>query len=837
MNNENTHKLRAVFLAAMMFLWLFAGTVALAGSATAQFNAEDPTHGDAPWASGQSAWQGQQLYFQADGTADDTNYQLREIDVTAADPVAGSIEKEFVLSADEFRVIDTSNLEGDYVITRDGRNNVVETDETGVEIDDGDADDAADFAVEISVQRLDVEFDDDELRLGQATTVEIDSNRGTFTLNVSETDEQLTASEIAELFDAEDPQQLDDDVVAIATSSGAELEFNTSDLSFDLDEGETYEFRFDVQDTTAEDTANVTIGDEIEGQIDFTDAVFVQNRGDIVNVTFETQELDNVTLDIGGQEAGYNASLVIEPEDDFVAVEINTFMVGDNPADIEGDFDISDAFDVTVGSLDVDRSSEDALSRVMEVGLYDLSASNEDGDELDVAVLQIEERSTDSLTVHTAPSREFTRLNNLERILERADNGWVTESDEIAIAPSDRADGRQGDAIVHELSASGLEGYLAATGTTSVGEFATSDEFTLSMWQLNPSQNRLPKTLSEETGADAFHLVADPANNTYYIVAKSDRLAFDRTVESPGSATGLTEGDGDFELRRGDEFNVSVTTTSTFENYFIRGGEAGNQTVSDEFDVVDRTLSFDTIGGNVTVDAVENAEITGVTSVAPGTELNVRARATGESPFLMTNRTRIDADGEFAAIFDFSDVEEGQEFTASVSGQSFDDLARTPGIVGEPVGSVFEVSDLDPTDVTVEQGDVIEVSATITNTGDQDDTQTVEFRVDGDALASEEVSLSPDENTTVVFSDIDTAGLEPGNYEHGVFTLDDSQTATLTVEGEETPTPTETPTPDADDDDEPPADDDDQAGFGAVVALIALLAAALIAARRHSFDN
>ncbi|MFC4541930.1 hypothetical protein ACFO5R_08315 [Halosolutus amylolyticus] len=97
----------------------------------------------------------------------------------------------------------------------------------------------------------------------------------------------------------------------------------------------------------------------------------------------------------------------------------------------------------------------------------------------------------------------------------------------------------------------------------------------------------------------------------------------------------------------------------------------------------------------------------------------------------------------------------------------------------------FDVSNLEPMDVTVTQGDVIDVSATITNTGEAEATQTVEFRVDGEALASEEVTLAGDENETVTFEGIDTAALEPGDYTHGVYTEDANQTATLTVEAAE----------------------------------------------------
>ena len=94
----------------------------------------------------------------------------------------------------------------------------------------------------------------------------------------------------------------------------------------------------------------------------------------------------------------------------------------------------------------------------------------------------------------------------------------------------------------------------------------------------------------------------------------------------------------------------------------------------------------------------------------------------------------------------------------------------------------FAVSDLSPMDVRVTQGETINVSATVENTGSVNATQTVEFRAGGNTLASESVSLDPGENTTVEFTDVDTGSLSAGNQTHGVYTADGSQTATLTVQ-------------------------------------------------------
>jgi len=103
----------------------------------------------------------------------------------------------------------------------------------------------------------------------------------------------------------------------------------------------------------------------------------------------------------------------------------------------------------------------------------------------------------------------------------------------------------------------------------------------------------------------------------------------------------------------------------------------------------------------------------------------------------------------------------------------------------------FTVSNLDPQDVTVTQGDLITVSAAIENVGGEMGTQTIEFRVDGTVLADQDLDLDAGESVTVGFEDVDTADLDPGEYEHGIFSEDGSATGSLMVEEDDNREPTE----------------------------------------------
>ncbi|WP_241431490.1 carboxypeptidase-like regulatory domain-containing protein, partial [Natrialba hulunbeirensis] len=137
----------------------------------------------------------------------------------------------------------------------------------------------------------------------------------------------------------------------------------------------------------------------------------------------------------------------------------------------------------------------------------------------------------------------------------------------------------------------------------------------------------------------------------------------------------------------------------------------------------------------------------------------------------------VDHSAETTITFDLdaSDLDAG-EHTVTVATE--DDDASDAFTV---LSSEFGVSNLDAPD-EADRGDEITVSADIANTGNVDDTQTVEYRFDDldDALLTQNVTLEPDEETTVSF-DVDTENVTEGTYDHGVFTEDDEATAAIDI--------------------------------------------------------
>jgi hypothetical protein len=120
--------------------------------------------------------------------------------------------------------------------------------------------------------------------------------------------------------------------------------------------------------------------------------------------------------------------------------------------------------------------------------------------------------------------------------------------------------------------------------------------------------------------------------------------------------------------------------------------------------------------------------------------------------------------------------------------------------IEEPEPANFSVSDLDaPSAVT--QGETVTVTATVTNVGELEGTQTVSFQLDADTSGT----FEGDETfgtESVTLASGETGTLDPGTYSHRVTTANDSQTADLTVEADED---------EGEDDPEPQQADDDDA--------------------------
>jgi PGF-CTERM protein len=172
----------------------------------------------------------------------------------------------------------------------------------------------------------------------------------------------------------------------------------------------------------------------------------------------------------------------------------------------------------------------------------------------------------------------------------------------------------------------------------------------------------------------------------------------------------------------------------------------------------------------VNVSAAANQTIEGETTVAPGTELDLRIRSSGDTQpsFLKTGTVYVTENNTFSGTFDFSEQKAGDTFDVTVRG-GVADSETVEGNVAEGGANQTET----------------DTNGTVTETGTMTETGT------------------PAEGT------------ETGTPAEGTETAapTDGETGTP-AEGTETGTSTGTP------------------GFGVVVAVTALLAAAFVAVRR-----
>ncbi|MGB9952015.1 CARDB domain-containing protein [Haloarcula marismortui] len=217
----------------------------------------------------------------------------------------------------------------------------------------------------------------------------------------------------------------------------------------------------------------------------------------------------------------------------------------------------------------------------------------------------------------------------------------------------------------------------------------------------------------------------------------------------------------------------------------------------------------------------EQAANTGVTldsltapqSVAPNSTADVAATVTNNQNTAVTESVAFRFDG---AVVDRTLVTLEPNESATVQ-FSADTTGIEPGdyrhgvftsddgqVAAVTISDSFTLESLDaPTNATA--GDNVTVTATVANPNEFNTTQSVEFRLNGQPLVSESVSLDANESADVTFT-VDTTGVGPDTYIHSVFTRDDGAFAEITIE----PPANETEEPPANETEEPPANETEE---------------------------
>jgi PGF-CTERM protein len=194
------------------------------------------------------------------------------------------------------------------------------------------------------------------------------------------------------------------------------------------------------------------------------------------------------------------------------------------------------------------------------------------------------------------------------------------------------------------------------------------------------------------------------------------------------------------------------------------GASAANVDVT-----VDNTTSAVLVGDTLVVDAT----VTNTGDVSDTQRLNLTVGGTvrdsvnvtlagGESTAVTLSWATTSGDaGNYSAVVDSANASD----SASVA------VEQPPNLVAT----------VDTTNSPVEEGQALNATATVTNTGDRSDTQTVEFSVGGTVRDSVTISLAGGESTTVALSWL-TADGDAGSYSAGVVTANDTASTSVTVD-------------------------------------------------------
>lgn len=385
------------------------------------------------------------------------------------------------------------------------------------------------------------------------------------------------------------------------------------------------------------DTSVAPADDAREPEASFDANAFEEHRGDVVDVPIRLYGANAATVRIAGNDgAGDDEATVTvhdEDGDDRVTLSFNTYLAGN---------DDSRAFEAA-GDDEVTVRNSTSLAAPPAAGTYDLSvAAGTDADRPadDAAALTLSEPSTTELTTWAAVGVDRSDLADSDAIAEAKQSGSLARTDDLS----------ERDLLVVELRASGLSGVLAAEDGATVSE-RFFDLLDRSGVELTAEESPETVNLEEDpirldlASPEATSVVTDPDEDTYYLVVD---------VETAQTDEGYHPG-----IRTGDAFDVQFTVAenATLPAASERSGET-------RFQLVERSASIEGLEP-LYVDLAPNQTITGQTNVPAGSEVTVVVRAPLED-FTAKRTATVDADGRFAATFDFDGVPEGTTIRVQV---------------------------------------------------------------------------------------------------------------------------------------------------------------------------
>jgi len=448
----------------------------------------------------------------------------------------------------------------------------------------------------------------------------------------------------------------------------------------------TYDVQVVTADGTAQDTASVRVSEPVEGTASLGNATYTEERGDVVRFNVTFDGTDRAVVQLGSRQVNYLSRFTVVDED------------GDGTATVEMNTfragispDSSGISVVGEDSYTDFRLETDPIPGRLDAATYPIQLTV-GASRTAVGSVLLTERSTEGIQTWTAPDR--TNVNTAARI------------GEVAAQDSDIA--FQDWAIV-QVQASGLYGYVQNMSDLN------NNETGVSMTLTNTGGLNVPPT---EVPLDRGQLVVDESGNQLFYVIDSDRL------------------------EEGVRYSANFTISSA--NPYVDEGN-GTSLVSN-FTVVNRSTSFDQ---PVEVPASSDATVTGTSTLAPGTELNIEAFNTGQNPFLERQTATVSDEGTWEATFDFSEVPSNTSVTMTID----EPRTRVTGVIG---GEATGQADGEAGD----QETAGAANETTTTTGEETTTEMETETTTAEAAGGAETTEAGDETTTEASGETTTTETE-----------------------------------------------------------------------------
>lgn len=349
----------------------------------------------------------------------------------------------------------------------------------------------------------------------------------------------------------------------------------------------------------------------------FENGTVVEQRGDVAEFTVLFGETDRANVTIGSPDVNYQVTFTVADGDGDgeATVRINTAVAG-----LQGDDKRGISADGADGIINYEMAT-DPIPGPLDAATYNMELKV-DGEIVAVGAIVLNERSTEGISVWTAPAEASP--NNTTALFD-----VITRDDRIA----------QQDWAVLQVETSGLYGYVDNISDLNNPDYGLNLTFTTVPGRNQPGQ---PVELEPE------QVLTDSTNDSLFVLVNTSDLTVDMEYEAT--------------------FSINDS------NPYVEEGE--NESVSTTFTVVERNVTFENLAdGQLELPAESDATVSGNTSVAPGTVMEVQLRTWGAGAFLRDGQATVADDGTWSVTFDLSEASNGTEFelwtddpSANVSG-------------------------------------------------------------------------------------------------------------------------------------------------------------------------